>query len=222
MGEQVFATKWDLLFASVLIGVDRSTGVFSGSEPAPGQQMVAVWTDESFATEALHVESWELRTIRVRDLLALLPSGIGIVVDPERSSGMTASASYVANLRPYVEAFPAGSAVRLGPWELPDGVRAAVAQAADPATVGEVHAFSYTVDDSPTIGCLAHVPGATGDASAVSAALEAALTASADITALGLATVNVMPLASVPEEVRGALGGDHVVHRPQRSRFWRR
>ena len=42
---------------------------------------------------------------------------------------MTASASYVAELRRYVAAFPVGAAVRVAPWDLPDGVRAAVVQA---------------------------------------------------------------------------------------------
>jgi hypothetical protein len=219
-----FATKWDVLFGSVLIGVDRTTGVFSGTEPTPGQQMVAVWSAEEIATEALHVESWDLQRITVRELLTVLPPGIGFVIDPERSSGMTATASYVANLKPYVAAFPAGSEVRLAAWDrLPGAVRAAVVQAAaDDDAVRELHAFTYTVDDSPPLGCLAYVPTPGADTTTVPGRIDAAVTASADVDALGVATVRVVALEDVPEEVRAALGDHHVIHRRRRPRPWRR
>lgn len=220
----VFETKWDFLFAQVLIGVDRTTGVFSGSEPVPGQQMVAVWTSEDIATEALHVESWELRPIAVRDLLKVLPEGIGIVVDPERTSGMTASAAYVANLKPFVPAFPVGAAVRITTWdELSAPVLNAVSQAlAELDDVSELHAFMYRIDDSPALGCLAYVMTDDGEGAAVGRSLEAALDASASPADLDVAAVNVVDLNDVPEEIRTALGRHHVVHRRRRPRFWRR
>lgn len=223
MAGPVFPTKWDFLFAWVLIGVDRSTGVFSGSEPMPGQQMVCVWTSEEIATDALHVESWELRRIKVRDLLALLPPGIGVVVDPERPSGMTATAAYVANLKRYVGAFPAGTEVRLAPWDLPPSVRALLVEAmASDGGVQELHAFTYTMDDSPPLGCLAYAAAPGHDTSAVTGALDATLAASTDPAQLGLPTVNILALADVPDEVRSALGDGHVVHRRARPRRWRR
>jgi hypothetical protein len=219
----VFATKWDFLYSTVLIGVDRTTGVFSGSEPAPGQQMVAVWTSTEIAEQALHVESWELRRIEIRDLLRVLPDGIGVAVDPEHASGMTASASYVAQLKRYVEAFPAGSQVRLDDWSaMPAGVREALVQAASTHDVSELFAFTYAVDDSPMLGCLAFatVPGA--DDSSVADALEAALVAAADQEALGLAAVNVLGLDDVPQEVGAVLGDAQVIHRRRRPGRWRR
>lgn len=223
MTDPVFATKWDFLFARVLIGVDRTTGVFSGSEPAPGQQMVAVWTSEDIATEALHVESWELKQIKVRDLLRLLPAGIGVVVDPETTSGMTATSSYVAQLKRYLVPFPPDSQVRLGDWDaMPQGLRHALVQAATRHEVQELRAFTYTVDDSPSLGCLAYVPAPGSEASAVTAALDAALASAASPVALGLPAVNVVALDEVPQEVRAALGDAHVIHRGRRSTRWRR
>lgn len=225
MSGPVFPTKWDFLFASVLIGVDRSTGVFSGSEPTPGRQMVCVWTSEDVAIEALHVESWELQKITVRDLLTMLPAGIGVVVDPERTSGMTASASYVANLKRYVPAFPADTTVHLGAWDdLPAAMRDAIGVSmADADLVSDLRAFVYTVDDSPALGCLAYVarPG-TRTTGAVVEALDTVLSTAPDVTDLGVPTVNILRLDDVPEVVRTALGDDHVLYRRRRSGFWRR
>lgn len=222
MTEPVFPTKWDFLFATVLIGIDRTTGVFSGSEPAPGQQLVAVWTGAEIAEQALHVESWELRPILVRDLLALLPAGIGVQVDPERTSGMTASAAYVAGLKPFAMAFPAGAAVRVTTWdEIPVSALAAVLQTAGERGVRALHAFMYTVDDSPPIGCLAWQAEAPTDPSAVGRALETALLTAADLEALAVVTVRVVPLTDVPSEVRSAVGEHDLLGR-RRRRFWRR
>lgn len=219
----VFGTKWDFLHASVLIGVDRSTGVFSGSEPTPGQQMVCVWTSEEIATEALHVESWELRPIAVRDLLSIVPAGVGVQVDPERPTGMTATASYVANLRRYVPAFPAGTEVRVSDWGgLSGAVRAAVTDAvAHDDRVRELHAFGYTVDDSPALGCLVVVVDPSGGDDAVGA-VEATLRASADPADLGVGAVAVLRMDELPDEIRDAIGDRHLVHRRRRSRPWRR
>lgn len=224
MSDAVFATKWHFLFARVLIGVDRTTGVWSGSEPTPGQQLVAVWTSEDVATEALHVESWELRPIEVRDLVAMLPPGVGVVVDPERSTGMTASASYVANLKSLLVPFPMGSEVRLGAWEsMPDAVRHAVVQAAVTHRVQQLHAFIYAIDDSPPLGCLAYDPAAGSDPAAVGAALEAALAAATDRESLALAGVRVVALDDVPDEVRVETGEAYLIHGHRRvRRLWRR
>lgn len=218
----VFATRWDFLFAQVLIGVDRSTGVFSGNEPVPGQQMVCVWTSRELATDSLHVESWDLQTIAVRELLTVIPSGIGVVVDPERSTGMTASASYIAQLKPYVTAFPVGSEVRLGAWDLPETVRESVVRAATQAhPTAELRAFAYTVDDSPLLGCVAHDVAAGADATAVASSIDAALASADEASPLGVATVNVLRMDELPEQVRASLGDSHVIAR-RRSRPWRR
>lgn len=219
---QAFATKWDFLFASVLIGVDRTTGVFSGTEVAAGQQMVAVWTSAEVAEQALHVESWELRPILVRDLLTLLPDGIGVQVDPETTTGMTASPAYVAGLKPFTAAFPVGVAVRVTTWdEIPAGAVGAVVQSAENAGVTALPAFMYTVDDSPPIGCLAWDAADDVDRSVVSRSLESALLTAASPAALGVATVRVLPLAEVPQEVRSAVAGNDLVGR-RRRRLWRR
>lgn len=216
----VFPTKWDFLFATVLLGIDRTTGSFSGSESTPGQQLVAVWTSEEIATEALHIESWELRPIAVRDLLRILPEGIGIAVDPETVSGMTATPAYVVQLRRYLSPFPTGARVSLGDWDdMPAAVREVLGQAAAHHDVEELRAFTYSVDDSPRRGCLAHESPADGDAAA---ALDRALRAASDSAVLGLASVEVVALADVPAEVRAALGTAHVLHRRRRSRRWRR
>lgn len=225
MTGQVFATKWDFLYASVLIGIDRSTGVFSGSEPAPGQPMVCVWTSDEAATEALHVESWDIKQIKVRVLLSLVPDGYGIVVDPERPSGMTATAAYVAQLKPYVAPFPEQAQIRVSPW---DGFSASVRQAVTSAVshqdlVRELYAFSYTVDDSPALGCLAYVvKGTPAEVAATARSLEGALYASADLETLGVATVNILPLDEVPDRARAMLSDTHLIHRRRQSRPWRR
>ncbi|MET0446883.1 MAG: hypothetical protein ABW004_00700 [Aeromicrobium sp.] len=225
----MFATKWDFLHASVLIGVDRSTGVFSGSEPAPGQQMVCVWSSDEIATDALHIESWDIRQIKVRDLLTMIPDGIGVVVDPERSTGMTASAAYVANVRRLVPPFPGGAAVRLQPWDaLPEVVRKGFARSvvdavSDLDVVRELYSFIYTVDDSPGIGCVAYiVRGSREDTLAATRALEAAVADKVDLDALGVATIHVLSLDDLPPEVRSAVGDRHRIHRRRRSRPWRR
>lgn len=215
MSATLFATRWDFLHATVLIGVDRSTGVYSGNEPAPGQQMVCVWTTTEIAEEALHVESWELRPIAVRDLVAMLPPAIGIVVDPERPSGMTASPAYVSALRPLLDPFPSDLPLLVGEWdELTGAVREAVVAAA--GDVRELHAFTYRVDDSPPLGCLAVV---AGEQEAPVAALEDAVGAAAD---LGVWAVRVVALSSVPAEVLTAIGDAFRVLPPRRRSRWRR
>ena len=222
MSDPVFATKWDFLHAGVLIGVDRTTGVWSGSQ-SQGADMVCVWTSDAIATEALHVESWELRSIKVRDLLAMLPAGVGVIIDPEHASGMTCSPSYVANLKRYTVAFPPGeSVVRLGTWDVPAPVRAAVVHvAADTRLVQELYAFAYTVDDSPLLGGLAYVAEAGCDTVALTRGLEAAMESTTTPAELGFPTVNIVSVADVPAEVRSALGDAHLVHRRRRRGLWR-
>jgi hypothetical protein len=208
-----FATRWDFLLATVLIGIDRTTGVFSGAE-ASGQQMVAVWTSQEVAEQSLHVESWELRPIAVRDLVALVPAGIGIVVDPERTTGMTASPAYVAALRPLLDAFPADHPLQVAAWdELETPARDAVLAAADGR---EVHAFAYRIDDSPALGCVA----VGGDAS--QHVLDAVQHAVGGPGSAGVAAVRAVRLTEVPLEMREAVGDAFKVHPPRRRGFWRR
>jgi hypothetical protein len=225
----VFATKWDFLHASVLIGIDRSTGVFSGSEPTPGQQMVCVWSSDEIATDALHVESWDIKQIKMRDLLTMIPDGVGIVVDPERASGMTASPAYVAQVRRFVPAFPVGAAIRIEPRDArPRVPRKAILDVAidavsDVDVVRELHFFVYTVEDSPPVGCLAYVvTGSHEDVLAAAHALEAALADKDDVAALGIATIRVLSLDDVPAEVRSSTGDRYRIYRRRRSRVWRR
>lgn len=215
-----FATRWDLLLAWVLIGVDRASGVFSGSEPEPGRQAVCVWTSDAAITEALHVESWDVRQIKVRDLVAMLPAGIGLQVDPGLPSGLTLAAADVAGLRELVPPFPPGAAT-LHAWAGPDAAVRDALVAATAGRVRELHAFGYTVADSPVLGCLAH-DASVDDADAVGAALEAALSATTDPRALGVPTVSIVRLDDVPPSVRHALGREHVLLRERPRRRWRR
>jgi hypothetical protein len=214
----VFATRWDLLLAWVLIGVDRASGVFSGSEPEPGRQAVCVWTSEAAITEALHVESWDVRQIKVRDLVAMLPPGIGLQVDPGSPSGLTLGAADVAALQELVPPFPPGASA-LHAWSGPsDDVRDALV-AATQGRVRRLVAFGYTVGDSPVLGCLAH--DASGpDADSVGAALEDALTATTTPAALGVPTVNIVRLDDVPPALRDRLGDEHALVRERRRRRW--
>lgn len=217
-----FETKWDFLFAQVLVGIDRSSGVWSGSEPAPGQQMVCVWSSEAIATEALHIESWELKWIKVRDLLALVPAGIGVVVDPERPDGMTASAAQVAQLKTLTAPFPPEAALRVTSWDELDGpaLDAIVAAAVGSERVTEVRAFVYTIDESPALGCLAYTFGGDNeDSDVLSAASDLLGQRLAD---LGVKDVNVLSWPDVPAEIRAALPDGFVIHRRRRPRLWRR
>lgn len=225
MNDQAFPTKWDFLYASVLIGIDRSTGVFSGSESASGQPMVCVWTSDEVATDALHVESWDIKQIKVRVLLSLVPDGYGIVVDPERPSGMTATAAYVAQLKQFVKPFPDGAKIWVSRWGgFSTAVRRAVISAvSDQDLVRELYAFSYTVDDGPALGCLAYVvSGTPPEVTTTTRALEVALSGAADLATLGVAAVSIVTMDEVPERTRARLTGTHLIHRRRRSRPWRR
>jgi hypothetical protein len=225
MTDPVFATKWDFLFARVVLGVDRSTGTWSGSTSSQGDDMVCVWTSEALATEALHVESWALRQVAVRTLLATLPSGVGVVIDPERTSGMTCSPAYVASLKRYVEAFPSAEAVvRVGEWDLPSDVRDGLRMtAAGTPHLRALHAFVYSVDDSPLLGCLVYEIDEGCDADALTAELGRQLASAGRLPGPDLATVNMLSLAAVPEQVRATLAeAAYLVHPRKRGGFWRR
>lgn len=224
MNAQAFPTKWDFLYASVLIGIDRSTGVFSGSESS-GKPMVCVWTSDELAAQALHIESWDIKQIKVRVLLALVPDGYGILVDPERPTGMTATPAYVAQLKAFAAPFPEGATIRVSSWSaLPTAVRRAVTGAVSGQDlVRELYAFTYTIDDGPVLGCLAYVVrGTPPEITTTSRALETALGGAADIGSLGVAAVNVLTLDEVPHRVRASLTDKHLIHRRRRSRPWRR
>lgn len=184
--------------------------------------MVCVWSSESIATEALHIESWELKPISVRELLALVPAGVGVVVDPERPNGMTASSSQVAQLKRLIAPFPPDVALRVTSWDelvgpALDGI---VEAAADNETVHEVRAFAYTIDESPVLGCLAYTfVGDAADDEALSAAFDLVGEKSAD---LGVRAANVLSWPDVPSEIRAALPDGFVIYRRKRPRLWRR
>lgn len=219
----MFANKWDFLFARVLVGIDRSTGVWSGTEPAPGQQMVCVWSSEAIATEALHVESWELKWIDVRELLTLIPDGVGVVVDPERPDGMTASPAQVAQLKSLTAPFPPDAPLRVTSWDELTGsvLDAIVAAAADSASVREVRAFVYTVDESPALGCLAYSFADQADEQVLVAARELVDGKAGECE---VKAINVLDWTDVPSEVRSALPDDFIIYPRKRRgpRLWRR
>ncbi|MFI5427991.1 hypothetical protein [Aeromicrobium sp. UC242_57] len=222
MSDPVFATKWDFLFARVLVGIDRSSGVWSGSEPAPGQQMVCVWSSEVRATDALHVESWELKWISVREAPGPGASGHrrrGRPRAPRRDDGQRSAGRPAQAPRRAVPArggcagHVLGRAGRTPP-------RPAVAAAASSETVSEVRAFVYTVDESPALGCLAYTfVGGDDDPAVVATAVDLV---GRNPVGLGVKAVNVLAWPDVPAEIRAALPDGFVIYRRKRPRRWRR
>lgn len=127
----------------------------------------------------------------------------------------------MAALKPLVAPFPQGPrALHAWPTAPAGDVRDALVAAVD-GRARTLWAFGYTVADSPVLGCLAHDARAH-DVDAVGSALEAALSATTDPQVLGVPTVNVVHLATVPPELRAALDDAHVLHRAGRGWPWRR
>jgi hypothetical protein len=209
----VFATRWQFVFAWVLVGVDRRSGAFSGGRDDSGRDVVHVWTSDEAAASALPEDVFAIQQLTVRDLLSLLPPGTGVVVDPGSASGLAVDADMVADLKRYVHPFPGGTVLECTVWhDLPDAVRdAVVQQVSSRPFIEEVRAFLYTIDDSPYLGCLAYSTsaGPEGQDTALGA-IEAALPG--DLAALDVASVSVVSLVDVPDEVRRALPPETLIH----------
>lgn len=213
MSAPVFATKWQFVYAWVLIGVDRRSGSFCGGTSASGDDVVYVWTTDDGAAAALPEDVFAIQQITVRDLLALLPAGVSIVVDPGSESGMTVEADLVTDLKRYVHPFPAGAVLEFKAWiDLPDHVRDAIVREVSARPfIEQVRAFLYTVDDGPYLGCLAYTTqgGPDGQDSAIGAISRALPT---DLAELDVASVSIVGLADVPEDVREALPPETLIH----------
>lgn len=214
MSTPVFATKWQFVYAWVLIGVDRASGSFCGGRSDSGDDIVYVWTTDPGAAAALPEDVFAIQQITVRDLLALLPAGTSVVVDPGSESGMTVEADLVVDLKRYVHPFPGGAVLECKVWDdLPATVRdAVVREVAARPFIEEVRAFLYTIDDSPYLGCIAYSTsaGPEGQDSAIGA-ISGAMPA--DMTQLDVASVSVVGLVDVPDDVRRALPPETLMYR---------
>lgn len=210
MAEPSIVTKWDFLFAWLLIGVERAEGRFSAGDTPGGAQAVAVFTDEDLARRALPSSVFDIKVISARDLLMMMPPGYGIVIDPGGEVGVAIEASEALDLVRFTAPFPEGARSQLALWpDLPADARAAVArEVAGVEGAGRVWALSYTIDDSPRLGCL--VFDAPDDAvrDATAEAIVRALAAveeAGPVEGLQVATVNIVPTTDLPDELRDAL-----------------
>ena len=203
-------SRWEFLLGWVLIGVDRAEGRFSAGETPGGAMAVAVFTDEQTAAEALPIDVFEVRTISVRDLLLMMPPGYGVVVDAGGARPIALEASEVIELSRFTHPFPADTECRIELWSgLPDAARAALRDAvAAVEGSGRAWALTYTLDDSPVLGCLAFEDRDEETGRAVAEAIVetlGAVEAAGPVEGLGVATVNIVPLSEMPEALAAAL-----------------
>jgi hypothetical protein len=203
MSAPVFATKWQFIYAWVLIGVNRTSGQFFGSQTRAGDSVVCVWTTDEGATAAVPGDIFDIQQIKVRDLLAMLPAGVGVVIDPGSDSGLTIEPDYVVDLKRFVHPFPGGARLEFKVWlDLPDAVRdAIVREVAARPFIEEVRAFLYTVDDGPYLGCIAYrTQGGHESQDSAIGAINRALPG--DLAELDVASVSIVGLVDVPDNVR--------------------
>jgi hypothetical protein len=203
--EPVFPTKWHLLAATMLIGVNDETGQILLQTDAEGQPVLPMWTDEDAARAALP-GGYSLRTTLVRERIAELPEGIKIAVDQGQPQAMWLPADYVAALKPLAVPFPAGSTFKVWP-DLPEETEAAIRAAASAYSfVDDVWALVYFVDAGPYQGCLVYSTeaGVEGQESVVDA-LTRALDATPDPAALGVQGVQIVSLRDTPPEVQATI-----------------
>lgn len=210
MAQPAFETKWDFLFSWLLIGVERAEGRYAAAQTPSGAMAIAVFTDENLAAAALPAETFDIRVISARDLLLMMPPGHGVLVDPGGEVGVAIEPSEALDLVRYTAPFPEGARSQLGLWgDLPQAARDRVAR--DVAGVpgsGRVWALAYTVDDSPRLGCLIYEapdePARETIAEAIIGAL-AAVEEEGPVEGLAVATVNIVPLTDLPDELVASL-----------------
>lgn len=115
MSEPVFATKWHFLLADVLFGVHAQTGELLLVTDAAGQPTWMCWTDLELATSQLP-PGYVLQHAAAREMLQVLPQGVGVVIDPATERTMTVPADYADELRGQSAVFPGGVVISWRPW----------------------------------------------------------------------------------------------------------
>lgn len=203
MSAPVFATKWEFLFAQVLIGVDRASGQFFGVDDGQGHPLVSVWTDQDLAVATLP-PSHDLRRTPAYAIVGMLPDGIGLSIDTGSPGAMLVEPAYAASLRPLAVPFPPGTQLAFKPWEdLPAATTEAIsAELAGREFVQGAWALLYTIDDSPYLGCLV-VDGAGGPEGVDAAfnGVQRALDESASLSELDVAGVKIVTREDLPPDV---------------------
>lgn len=208
-----FATKWDFLFSTVLLGIDEQRQQFFARPGVDGGPLLCLWTDPDRARAELP-EGYRLVSSPVRPRLAELPAGVGVVVDPDTPGALVVDADYAAELKRYVVPFPAGTRSEFKVWPVfPPEVRAAVVEAGRRyAFVEEVWALLYDIDDSPWIGLLVYrTDGGDEAQESIADALHAAL-GTTTTERLGVPLVHVVSADDLPPEVQELLPGQPSVY----------
>ncbi len=215
MSAPAFASKWQFVYAWVLIGVNRVTGSLASGTSATGGDVVHVWSADARAVAVLPEDVFAIQQITVRDLLSLLPDGVGVMVDPGSEAGMTIEPDLVVELKRYIHPFPGGTQLQFKIWhDLPGRVRDAVLhEVAARPFIDEVRAFLYTIDDGPYLGCIAYstTAGPEGQDSAIGA-INTALEQTADLRELDVASINVVGLVDLPGTTRADLPPETLIH----------
>ncbi|WP_310962036.1 hypothetical protein [Nocardioides terrisoli] len=201
-----FPTRWDFILATVLIGVNRTDGTFYSVPGTGGEPTVGVFTTEEAALSAPD-ETFDKQAIAVSRLLAMLPAGIGVTVNPGSPGGdagesMHVDPRMVQGLRAILPPLPAGTSLEFRPWlALPAEVGSAVRDAVSGVPgIRAVWALTYTIDDSPHLGLFAY--DADDADSATVDAIAQALDATADLARLDVASVQIVGYADLPDDVR--------------------
>lgn len=210
MSEPTITSTWDFLFSWLLIGVERAERRFAAAQTPSGGPAVAVFSQEELARAAMSTDVFDIQVITARDLLQMMPADVAIVVDPGAEHPILIEPAQVVELGRLTEPFPEGVRADLGLWpDLPAHVGQEVAaRIAEVAGAGRVWALSYTLADSPRLGCLVFEADGEESREAAGEAIVAALAAAEEAQAvegLEVATVNIVPLTDLPDELVEAL-----------------
>lgn len=213
MSHPSISSSWDLHFSWLLIGVERAERRFAAAQTPSGGPAVAVFSDEALATAAMSPDVFDLQVVTARDLLSMMPADVAIVVDPGSEHALLVEPDQVAELQALTAPFPEGRRAELALWpDLPAHVgRSVAAGVAGVAGSGRVWALSYTIDDSPRLGCVVFEAEGEEAREAIGEAIVEALAAAEQeqaVDGLQVATVNIVPLADLPDELVAALPDD--------------
>lgn len=205
MSGAVFASQWEFLYATVLVGWHAGQQRWATRvSPTSGAPLLAMWTDQAAATSAL-AEGYALASTSVRPRIRELPEGVGIAVDPDAESGLWIEPDLVPGLRRLADPFPQGSVVALYDWaELPSDTHAALRQVGERYSfVRSMRVLSFTADESPSFGAVIFDadPSVEAEESIVDA-VHAALSATTTTAALGVLAVHVLGTVDLPEDAR--------------------
>lgn len=202
-----FPTKWDFLFATVLIGVNRADGSWTSYPDAQGQPTVAVFTTEEAALDVPE-DRFAKQAVQVTQLVGMVPPGLGFSVNPGSPGGvagesMHVDATMVASLKHLLPPLPAKAELDFRVWvdvapSLYEALKSAMA--ATPQADG-LWALSYTIEDSPYLGMVAYDARRGGDG-VVADAIVGALNAGPEPLELGVASVQVVAWSDLPRDVR--------------------